>query len=469
METNIREKFLGSLLGLAVGDALGAPIEFEVRDSYTPIINYRSGGPFNLKEGQWTDDTSLALCIGTSLLEKKAFNAEDIIKRFHKWFREGYMSCTGHCFDIGNTTKAALLRFEDNGNLFSGSPDDPATNGSIMRLAPVPLFYFRDLDKTLFFAGESSRITHSPVECIDACKALALFIHRALHGLTKCEILNYKKNELDINSKIEDVLLGSYKTKTRDQISAKGLAQTCLEAALWAFYHSDNFNDGVLLAANLGEDSDTTAAVFGQLAGAYYGVAAIRLDLLEGLWEKELINKIAADLYKSVNPYYYEGVNPTVNLIVINHKNEILLIKRSVNSEACSGMLAFPGGFIDSIAHQGRSWVEGLETPIEAAFRELAEETNLKIDANAPLVFVGNYMGNNRDPRDNDISWSKTYAFYFQIDEKTFLEQEGSIRGMDDADEAIWISLDTAFNMKLAFDHNLILKDVIDKHHRFIK
>ncbi|MGZ3807898.1 MAG: ADP-ribosylglycohydrolase family protein, partial [Bacteriovorax sp.] len=444
-----------------MGDALGAPIEFEVRDSYPPITKYRAGGPFHLKEGQWTDDTSLALCIGMSLIEKKSFDAKDIITRFHKWFREGYMSCTGHCFDIGNTTKAALLRFEEKGDLFSGSTDDPATNGSIMRLAPIPLFYFYDLEKTLFYASESSRITHAPIECIDACRALALFIHRALHGSSKEDILKYKKGDLSLCSSIEEILLGSYKKKSREEIEAKGLATTCLEAALWSFYHSDNFNDGILLSVNLGEDSDTTGAVFGQLAGAFYGVNAIRSDLLNELWDKELIEKMASDLYKKINSYFYTGENPTVDLIVINPHNEVLLVRRSSKSEASPGMMAFPGGFIDSDALEGERWKSGVETPKEAALRELQEETNLKLDPFAHLIFIGEYSGNNRDPRDNDISWSKSHVFLYRIDEKTFLEQKDSIKGLDDADEAKWLPVEEVRGMKLAFDHNKILEDAL--------
>jgi len=294
----LQNKFLGSFLGLAVGDALGAPIEFESRDSYLPITEMRAGGPFHLKTGQWTDDTSLALCMAKSLIEKKQFDAEDIIKKFHQWFRHGYMSCTGHCFDIGNTTKAALLRYEETHQLFSGSVDDPASNGSIMRLAPIPLFFHNDLNLTLRFAGESSRITHAPKSCVDACQALALLIHRALQGKSKEEILYFEKSQLDIGSEIEEILLGSYKTKTRDEISAKGMAFTCLEAALWSFYHTDNFNDGVLLAVNLGEDSDTTGAVFGQLAGAFYGIQNIRPDFLEKLWDHEMLKQIALELYE---------------------------------------------------------------------------------------------------------------------------------------------------------------------------
>lgn len=293
-----QNKFLGSFLGLAVGDALGAPIEFETRDSYTPITEMRAGGPFNLKIGQWTDDTSLALCIAASLIEKKKFDPEDITKRFHRWFRSGYMSCTGHCFDIGNTTKAALLRYEVNMELFSGNPDDPATNGSIMRLAPVALFFQHDLQETLYYAGESSRLTHAPKYSIDACKALALLIHRSLNNFSKTEILNYTEGDLDVCAEIEEILLGSYKNKSRADISAKGLATTCLEAALWSFYQTDSFDEGVLLAVNLGEDSDTTGAVYGQLAGAFYGVENIRADFLEKLWNREMLESVAMDLYK---------------------------------------------------------------------------------------------------------------------------------------------------------------------------
>lgn len=460
----LREKFTGSLLGLAVGDALGAPIEFEKRDTYYPVSNYRSGGPFHLKEGQWTDDTSLALCIGQSLIEKKEFDALDIMKRFSSWWREGYMSCTGHCFDIGNTTKASLRRFVEKGVLFSGELTDPATNGSIMRLAPIPLFFHDNLEETLFYSGESSRLTHAPAECIDACRALGLFIYRALQGYSKEEILSYKKNELqNLSPGIESILMGSYKTKTREEISSAGLATTCLEAALWSFYQTDNFNDGVLLAVNLGEDSDTTGAVFGQLAGAFYGVRGIKNEFIAGLWEKNLIENLALKIYQHHNTFFYEGENPTVDLIVINPQSEILLIKRSATAAACSGMMAFPGGFVDSGAIEGESWQGGLESPETAAIRELAEETNLKLPNNSDLKFVGEYSGHNRDPRDNKISWSKTHAFLFRIDQKMFDEQKQNIRGMDDADEARWVSLENARKMHLAFDHNIILEDAVKK------
>lgn len=161
------------------------------------------------------------------------------------------------------------------------------------------------------------------------------------------------------------------------------------------------------------------------------------------------------------NLHYYVGVNPTVDLIVVNPKQEILMIRRSSKSNACPSMLAFPGGFIDSNAPEGAKWESGKETPKEAAIRELAEETNLVLDNNIELVLVGEYEGNNRDPRDSEISWTKTYAFLFRIDQKMFDAQKDKIKGQDDADEARWIKLHDLRSISLAFDHGQILEDAV--------
>lgn len=166
---------------------------------------------------------------------------------------------------------------------------------------------------------------------------------------------------------------------------------------------------------------------------------------------------------KKKNSYYYLGVNPTVDLIVINPHSEVLMIVRSLNSEACPGMLAFPGGFIDSQAKKGERWKSGLETSRQAALRELAEETNLILGAETELTPVGVYIGNKRDPRDNDLSWSKSYAFLFLIDQEMFDKQKDQIVGMDDAEQAKWIKLQVLRSFQLAFDHNIILEDALRK------
>lgn len=284
---SLKDRYLGSLLGLAVGDALGAPVEFKARGSFPLVEAMQAGGPFDLKKGQWTDDTSLALCLGTSLIEKNGFDPFDQIERYLKWFREGYMSCTGHCFDIGNTTKAALLRYEEHKEIYAGSPEDPPSNGSLMRLAPIPLFYFKNLSDTIKYAGLSSKVTHAPLACIQSCEELALYIHRALTGMKK-----------------DDIFLGSeinFK-KSYEELSGKGDARLCLEAAMWCFYHTDDFESGVKLAVNLGDDTDTTAAVMGQLAGAFYGVQKIPDSMLRDLWEKEMIEDLAIKIFNSSAP-----------------------------------------------------------------------------------------------------------------------------------------------------------------------
>ena len=138
-------RYQGCLLGLAVGDALGTTLEFKKPGSFKPIIDLTGGGPFSLEAGQWTDDTSMALCLAESLLICQGFDPADQMERYLRWYREGYMSSTGSCFDIGNTTRAALTSFEGTGEPFSG-PTHPwsAGNGSIMRLAPVVMYFAQD-------------------------------------------------------------------------------------------------------------------------------------------------------------------------------------------------------------------------------------------------------------------------------------------------------------------------------------
>lgn len=161
------------------------------------------------------------------------------------------------------------------------------------------------------------------------------------------------------------------------------------------------------------------------------------------------------------NPFFYVGENPSVDLVVISPDKKVLMITRSTNAEACAGMLAFPGGFIDSDAIKGEHWKSGLETPEDAALRELKEETNLEINDREGLKPIGIYTGNQRDPRDNDFSWSTSHAFLYQIDQLTFEEQKDKIKGMDDAEEAQWVELALLQKKQLAFDHNKILEDAI--------
>lgn len=286
----------GCLLGLAVGDAVGTAVEFQARGSFPPVTDMIGAGPFRLKPGQWTDDTSMALCLATSLILKNGFDPADQMNRYLDWYRNGHLSSTGHCFDIGNTVRDALTEYERTGNPFSGATDPySAGNGSLMRLAPVPLFYFPDLEKMISFAGESSRTAHGALECVEACRLFAEMLFRALSGTSKDEILFHTTAKIS-SPNIAEIAGGGYRQKSIDQIKGSGYVVKSLEAALWCFYQTDTFEAAILQAANLGDDADTTAAICGQIAGAFYGESGIPVKWLERLSMRAEITDLADKL-----------------------------------------------------------------------------------------------------------------------------------------------------------------------------
>src|SRR5690606_24671570 len=225
-----RNRVRGCLLGLAIGDAVGTTVEFKPRGTFPPVTGMTGGGPFGLKAGQWTDDTSMALCLATSLVTTGGFDPADQMDRYWRWYRDGYLSSTGRCFDIGNTVAAALHRYQATGDPISGSTSaQSAGNGSLMRLAPIPIFYFPDLEKTRHFAAESSRTTHGAQECIEACQLFAEMLVYALSGRTKDEILWGTTGELSA-PKIQNIGAGGYRQKAVSEIRGTGYVVDCLEA-----------------------------------------------------------------------------------------------------------------------------------------------------------------------------------------------------------------------------------------------
>jgi ADP-ribosyl-[dinitrogen reductase] hydrolase len=290
-------RFRGCLLGLAAGDAVGTTAEFRARGSFPPLTDMAGGGPFKLEPGQWTDDTSMALCLAASLVEKGDFEAGDQMRRYLDWYEHGYFSSTGVCFDIGNTVRQALQRFKATGNPFSGSTDPySAGNGSIMRLAPAPMFYFSDPAQALHYAVESSRTTHGASECLDACRLLAAILLRALGGTDKETVLFGEIPAGVTADSIRGIGQGRYRQKEDRAIRGSGYVVESLEAALWCFWTTETFEAAILKAANLGDDADTTAAICGQVAGAYYGEAGIPQRWLELLTQREQITGLAERL-----------------------------------------------------------------------------------------------------------------------------------------------------------------------------
>lgn len=302
----MKDKFRGAFIGLAVGDALGVPAEFKSPRTFRPVKDLIGGGPYDLKPGEWTDDTSMALCLAESLIETNGFNPIDQLQRYLRWYREGHLSVNDRCFDIGDTTKKAIENFEITTTPYSEySNDHGAGNGSIMRLAPVPLFFNSNPLVAIEKSGESSKTTHKHPFCIDACRYMGGLILGGLLGESKEKLLSaryspvkdyWKENFL--SAEIDEIACGSYKLKNPPQIQGRGFVVKSLEAALWAFYNSDNFEEGCLKAVNLGNDADTTGAVYGQIAGAYYGEKDIPKRWISKLARFEVIDNIVDNLFE---------------------------------------------------------------------------------------------------------------------------------------------------------------------------
>jgi ADP-ribosyl-[dinitrogen reductase] hydrolase len=292
------ERYQGALLGLACGDAVGTTVEFSPRGSFTPLTDMQGGGPFRLRCGQWTDDTSMALCLAESLLERGAFDARDQMTRYLKWWQNGYLSSTGSCFDIGKTTRNALSCFASTGEPYAGSTNPrEAGNGSLMRLAPIALFFHPDVDLTLRYAAESSRTTHGAPEAVDCCRLLAFAVSRALSGAGRDHLLLHGAERFNAPAVVA-MAEGKYVAKQRDAISGSGYSVASLEAALWCIAHSTTLEEAILTAVNLGDDADTTGAITGQIAGALYGCRSIPEKWLASLHMRDEIADFASRLYE---------------------------------------------------------------------------------------------------------------------------------------------------------------------------
>ena len=278
----------------------------------------------------------MALCLANSLVAHADFIPYDQLVRYKWWYKYGYMSSTGQCFDIGAATSRSLNEFEHRQKKFAKkhhisieeidkisdthllnkfpvycSEEGVAGNGALMRLAPVPLFFHRNKYAAIEFSGRSGRITHGDKKVYDACRFYGALIVAALRGFSKTQILAsnfYSEHkhwfgEEDLHEDIQEIANGSYKDKRsyKGGIRGKGYIVNALEAALWAFWFDKNsFEKGVLAAVNLGDDTDTTAAIYGQLAGAYYGY-----QKLPERWVKEIYaHKYLQQLSKWI---VYEG------------------------------------------------------------------------------------------------------------------------------------------------------------------
>ncbi|MGF1756437.1 ADP-ribosylglycohydrolase family protein [Photobacterium sagamiensis] len=298
----------GAFLGLALGDALGTSLEFKPPGSFEPITDMLGGGPFGLDAGQWTDDTSMALCLADSLLARGKNDIDDQMVRYIRWANNGENASTGTCFDIGNTIRQALDRYLATGKAKAGRDDEySAGNGSLMRIAPIALFYHsKSIPVLLKAAADASMTTHAEPRCIQACQLYCYYLQRLLRSPatpTKEALLFELSKPMQVrtenwHAQIKAITEGCFIRKPVSQIRGRGFVVESLEAALWCFWHSDSFEQGALMAANFGDDADTTAAIYGQLAGAYYGYQSLPQRWLDRLYWRANIEDLALMLVR---------------------------------------------------------------------------------------------------------------------------------------------------------------------------
>lgn len=301
----------GCLLGLAVGDALGAAVEFKPPGSFEPVTGYRAGGPHRLNPGEWTDDTSMALALVDSIAVA-GWDLNDQAQRYVSWWSNGEYSVNGRCFDIGNTVASALHSFEKSGEATTSANPSPRAsgNGSIMRLAPVPIRYLElfpdQLESFITLAAESSLPTHASPQCLSACRYMALLLAGLMQGVDREQVLapgweplQQLRKLAPLHPEIDVVASGSFRRLEPPDIKGSGYVVKSLEAALWAFHDAEDFREAVLRAVNLGDDADTTGAVCGQFAGACWGERGIPSEWLDGLAQKPMLEQALQGLLSS--------------------------------------------------------------------------------------------------------------------------------------------------------------------------
>jgi ADP-ribosyl-[dinitrogen reductase] hydrolase len=289
------DKAKGLLMGLAVGDAVGTTLEFQARDS-SHIYDMVGGGPFNLNAGEWTDDTSMALCLAETYIEKNCCDMDFFREKLISWYKTGHNSSNGVCFDIGNTTRYALEQVIKHGPdwLGNNSPET-AGNAALIRHAPVAIFRRKSFIDGWRDASIQSMSTHCAPESIDCCQYINVILHYLLNGFGKDEA--FSPHKIPFLVRVLIINAGEYKEKHRDQIRSSGYVIDTLEAALWAVWHTDNFKDAILLAANLADDADSVAATAGQLAGALYGLSGIPAEWVDKIVDKDRILSMAEELF----------------------------------------------------------------------------------------------------------------------------------------------------------------------------
>lgn len=305
-------KVKDGIIGLCLGDALGVPVEFRRRDAIAknPVVNMIGFGTYNLPPGSWSDDSTMTFCLMESLADQKKVDLYDLSDRFAKWLYEAYWTPYGEVFDIGNATRLAITRARKEKirpELAGGSDIFSNGNGSLMRILPMAYFMRNaTLEDRMRAVSDVSSITHRHPISIIACIYYVEMANYLLEGLTLDEalartravILTHFSNDPDLKP-FERLLHVDFRSLNAGDIESSGYVIHTLEAAIWSLLTTGSYKEAVMKAINLGEDTDTTGAVTGGLAGLYYGLGEVPSDWINQLARINDINYLC-DIFESV-------------------------------------------------------------------------------------------------------------------------------------------------------------------------
>lgn len=307
------KKYLKDLLyGVCIGDALGVPVEFQSREylNKNPVTKMESGGVHQQEVGVWSDDSSLTFCLAEAIIE--GYDIHNLANKFIKWKNEGYWTATGKVFDIGNTTRQSIINLSRgiHPTLAGGLNETDNGNGSLMRILPL-VFLLKDLniEQRFDLMNEVSSITHGHIRSVISCFYYLEFALQLMDGKDKFDIYENLKistsdflNSNDIYRKelihFSRLLNGNIYDVEEDDIQSGGYVVDTLEASIWCLLTSDNYEEAVLKAINLGDDTDTTGAVTGGLAGLLFGFESIPKSWVASLAKTNEINKLIDDFQK---------------------------------------------------------------------------------------------------------------------------------------------------------------------------
>ncbi len=307
-------KVVDSIIGHAIGDAMGVPTEFCIREKLQkhPVTKMIGYGQHPVPAGSFSDDTSMEIALIDSYINKGKFDYDDIMTNFYYWLHDSKFTATGEVFDAGRTCIQAIINYTKGYEpLDCGlKGEDNNGNGSLMRILPVAIYsYYKKIkdEEIISLTNDISSLTHAHEVSRLGCYIYVRYVMYLLDGYSKIDAydaiqkIDYSSYSLESLKKYSRILKENIKKIHLDDISSRGYVVDTLEAALWCLLVHDNYEDTILEAINLGNDTDTIAAITGSMAGIIYGYDSIPKEWLSSLARKDYLEKLANDFEKTLS------------------------------------------------------------------------------------------------------------------------------------------------------------------------